>query len=383
MKIKFIVAFLLAVGVAAVPAQSQTAEGLYNEGVKLKGDKKIKEAEAKFQSAIQLRPAYKEALYELGWCQNDQKNYTGALSSLRKSRDAGWSHIPKVHFELGYAFEKLDMLDSAVNAYNRCLALKPDYKNAYKQLGYISYAREDYKKAIEQFKQFEEVMFAANMTITDYLYWYRKGFSYNALKEFTEAKAALNKSLELKKDYLNTYLELGFASSRLKQSDEAISWYNKAIETDPKSHIGYNGIGEVYRDYIKDREMAMSWYKKALDVKPKERKACFGIGYCLNAQGKYADAISYLLTAVEQDPDYVAAYVELGYSYYMTNQYSVALDNLKKAMTLNPKNENSRYYATLVYVKQGNRAMAQKMVDELKTLSSKYVSELQQKVNNM
>jgi hypothetical protein len=52
-------------------------------------------------------------------------------------------------------------------------------------------------------------------------------------------------------------------------------------------------------------------------------------------------------------------------------------------MELNPANENSRYYATLLYIKQKNKAMAQKMLDELKDLNSKYVTDLQNKVNAM
>jgi outer membrane protein assembly factor BamD (BamD/ComL family) len=73
--------------------------------------------------------------------------------------------------------------------------------------------------------------------------------------------------------------------------------------------------------------------------------------------------------------------VELVYSQYKTNDHSSAIKNFNKAMELNPANENSRYYATLLYIQQRNKTMAQKMVDELKNLNSKYVTELQNKVN--
>jgi tetratricopeptide (TPR) repeat protein len=128
-----------------------------------------------------------------------------------------WPLMPKVYFELGWAFEKTNKTDSAIQAYNKCLELKPDYSGASRQLGYILYNKEDYNGALEKFKKYEE---AVKTPITDYLYWYRKGFSYNALKEYSNAKPALNKALELKADYSNTYLELGFASSRLKEDEE-------------------------------------------------------------------------------------------------------------------------------------------------------------------
>ena len=358
---------------------AQDAATLYNEGLKLKTDKKSAEALAKFRRASELKPGYTEALYEMGWCQNDTKDYAGAMVSLRKAR-TGWPTIPKVYFELGYAFEKMGFIDSAVKTYNYCLTLKSDYSLAYKQLGNIYYNKEDYENALLQFAKYEA---AVKTPVADYLFWYRKGFSFNAQKNYEAAKTALNKSLEYKKDYTNTYLELGFACNKLKQSDEAIGFFNKAIELEPKSHIAYNGIGEIYRDNLKDYDKSMTWYQKALSVKQDERKACFGMGYCLNSKGRYAEAIPYLKKAIEKEATYTAAYVELGYSYYKTADNYLAETNLKKALELNVQNENARYYLGLVYISQKNKRKAQQMVDELKALNSKNAASLQESVNKL
>lgn len=360
-------------------ASAQTAESLYNEGVKLREEKKSAEALVKFRQAVSIDKNYYAALYEIGWCSNDVKDYTGAMSSLRKAR-VGWSNIPKVHFELGYAFDKLNMTDSAIVSYTECLRLKPDYSLAHKQLGLIDYAKDRYADALAKFASY---IYHSKNEITDYLFWYRKGFCENAEKKFTEAKESLQKSLSFKKDYINTYLELGFACSRLKDADGAINWYNEAIKLDPQSHIGYNGIGEVYRDVKKDIDMAISWYKKTLEVKPGERKAHFGLGYCFNSKGRYDEAITNLKKAIESEPDYTAAYVELGYSYYMTGRNADALAQFQKALELNPKNENARYYAGLVYINQRDKTKAQQMATELQQLASKNAAALQEKVNKM
>ena len=363
--------------VQAVAAQD--AKTLYDEGIKLKNEAKTKEAMEKFKLALFQKADYTDARYEWAWCQNDLKDYTGAITNLRAVRKS-WSDIPKVHFELAYAFEKTGQSDSAWQSYNECLRWKPDYSLAFKQLGYIAYSKEDYKTAMEYFGKYE-----ANTKngIKDYLYWYRKGFTLNALLEYTNAIVALKNSLNYKTDYINTYLELGFACNKLKQAEEAISYYKKAIEVDPKSHIPYNGIGEVYRDTKKDMNESMTWYQKTLAINPAERKACFGMGYCLNSLGKYSEAASYLQTAVKQEPTYTAAFVELGYSNYMQAKYTEAIEQFNKAISLNPKNENARYYSGLVYIRQGNKTMAQKMADELKELSSKNAATLQSKIDAM
>lgn len=358
---------------------AQDAVTLYNEGVKLKEAKDSKGALAKFRTAADLKPGYTEALYEMGWCQNDTRDYAGAMVSLRKAR-VGWPTIPKVYFELGYAFQQMGYLDSAVKTYNNCIALKSDYSLAYKQLGGIYYGKEDYENALLQFAKYEG---AAKSPITDYLYWYRKGFAFNAQKNYEAAKTALQKSLENKADYANTYLELGYAATRLKQNDEGIGYFTKAMEIDPKSHVPYNGIAEIYRDNKKDIDLAMSWYQKSLAVKPDERKACFGLGYCLNSKSRFSEAIPYLKKAIEKEATYTAAFVELGYSYLKTNDNYQAETSLKKALELSPKNENARYYLGLVYISQKNKSKAQQMVDELKALNSKNAASLQESVNKL
>lgn len=368
--------FLLAV---SADSFAQSAKELYEEGLQLRKDGKSKEAIERFKRAIALKPDYTDALYEMGWCQNETKDYNGAIQSLRKVRQE-WSAVAKVHFELGYAFEKSSQNDSATASYKRCLAINNEYSLAWKQLGVMAYQADDAKTALENFAKYEA---AAKNPITDYLYWYRKGFCYNGIKDFTNAKTALFKSLEYKKDYLNTYLELGFACSRLKEDEIAISYYKKAIEIDPKSHIPYNGIGEVYRDNKKDFAEAMVWYQKVLSINPNERKANFGIGYCLNATGKFEDAIVYLKKAIENEKDYVAAFVELGYSCHKTGRNTEALTSLNKAISLNPRNENARYYACLVYISMSDKSNAQRMVDELKSLSSRHAAGLQERVNKM
>lgn len=370
---------LFTIVLASTAAQSQDAITLYLEGKKLKDAKNVAEALTKFEKAVELNPAYTDARYEMAWCQNDLKNYTGAIANLRRVRSE-WQPTLKVFFELGWAFEKLSMYDSAITAYNKSLDIKPTYGSAHRQLGYIAYNQNETAKGLEHFKNYEA---AVTDSITDYLYWYRKGYLQNANKDYPGAVLSLQRSMRYKPDYMNTFLELGFATYKMKNDEEAINLYKKAIDLDPKSHIAYNGIGEIYRDSKKNMTEAMNWYKKSLDIKPNERKACFGMGYCLNSLTRYSEAIPYLRKAIESEPTYTAAYVELGYSFYKTSFYSDAITNLNKAISLNPANENARYYLTLLYISQKNKAMAQQMVDELKKLSSKHVATLQPQVNGM
>jgi len=356
---------------------AQDASDFYNEGLKLKLDKKSKEAMEKFRKALALKPDYTDALYEYGWCQNDLKDYSGAIITFRKARN-GMPGIAKLYFELGYAFEKSIQYDSARVAYRKCLEISPGYSGAYRQLGYIAYEKEENAAALELFRMYEQ---KSPTPPSGYLYWFRKGYTLNALKQYDSARVALLRSLEFEKKYIKTYLELGYSATQKKQGDEAIGYFNEAILLDPKSHIPYNGIGEVYRDIKKDMDESMNWYRKTLVLNLKERKANYGMGYCLNAKGLCADAIPYLRTAIASETTYTAAYVELGYSLYKTKNYPEAGYNLFKAIELNPKNENAHYYLISMYVEQKDKVNAQKWLNSLRALNSKHVAALEQKVN--
>jgi tetratricopeptide (TPR) repeat protein len=360
-------------------AHAQEAVDFYKQGLALKTEKKYREAIESFSKAVNLKSGYGEGLFELGWCYNEIQDYKMATDHLIKALEA-WPGVPKVYFELGYAYEKTAKTDSAIALYNRCLIYKPDYLNAYKQLASIAFNQKNYALALTHYNK---AISRIAGDIKDNLFWYRKGYCENSTEDYTNAKTSLLTSLSYKKDDLNTLLELGFAYKQLKNNESAIDYYKQAIELNTQNHVGYNGIGDVFRDNIKNMEEAIAWYKKTLDINPKERKGNFGIGYCLNSTGQYEAAIPYLKTAIDSEPNYTAALVELGYSHYKTDNYNEAIAYLTTAAGLNNRNINARYYLGLVYLKQKNKEKAQQMADELKNLGSKYSEELQKKVNEL
>jgi tetratricopeptide (TPR) repeat protein len=358
---------------------AQNAESFFAEGVKLKTERKYSEAKEKFAKAIELKADYGEALFELGWCENEIADYANAIHHFTQTTKL-WPNIAKVYFELGYAFEKFGKTDSAIANYNTCVRLKPDYINAYKQLAAITFDQRNYPTAADYYKK---LLGKTAVEIKDTLSWYNKGYCENITEDYAAAKMSLLNSLKYKIDNVKIFLQLGFACKQLNQNDQAIDYYKKAIDLDPGSYTSHNGIGDVYRDNMDNMEEAMNWYKKALEINPKERKANFGMGYCLNNTGKYEEAIPYLKTAIESEPNYAGVLVELGYSYYKTGKDTSAIEYLNRAISLNSKNISALYYLSMVYVKQKNKEKVLQILDQLKSLAPKYAEDLQKKVDTL
>jgi tetratricopeptide (TPR) repeat protein len=372
---RLVLSFLL-LAITAKGIIAQDAISFYKEGLKLKTEKKYSEAKEKFQHAVQLNNKFSEALFELGWCENELKEYRDAINHLLNISEA-WVDIGKAYFELGYAYENSENINAAIENYKRCIIFKSDYFAAYRQLGGIEFNQKNYCGAATYY---QNGIANSSDEIKDYQLWYRKGFSENKCGKYAQARASLLYAFTNKKDDIKTLLELGFANQKLNNYEEAIGTYKKAALLDSLHYEIYNIIGDIYRENISNMPEAIIWYKKVININPVDKKANFGLGYCCNNIGKYEEAIPYLVLAIQKDSKYVPALIELGYSYYKTNNFAEATEYLNRSITLNSSDVNARYYLALMYIKQKNKESAQQVIEELKKLSSKYAEDLEKKI---
>ena len=132
----------------------------------------------------------------------------------------------------------------SIEAYNKALAIKPDYADAYYNMG-------------------------------------------NALKEqgkLEEAIEAYNKALAIKPDYADAYNNMGIALKEQGKLEEAIEAYNKALAIKPDYAEAYNNMGNALKDQGKLEE-AIEAYNKALAIKPDYAEAHYNLSFALLSNG--------------------------------------------------------------------------------------------------
>ncbi|HEX2684933.1 MAG TPA: tetratricopeptide repeat protein [Ferruginibacter sp.] len=358
-------------------AISQTAEQFYNEGQKLEKKFKYAEALVSYKKAIAKDPKYKEAQFGAGWINNELKKYADAIPFLQKAKDL-WPNEAKIYLELGYANEKLGKKNEAIKNYDKCLSLDPEYALAYKYLGRMYYDDGDYTKSLENLKKY----FQNEPESKDDDLYYRKGVSENELELYNDAVISLTKADELNPKNVKFLNELGYTYYKLGGEKEALNYYKDAAALDPKSLTALNGIADVYRKLKKDQNEAIRLYAKTLEINPKNINANYWTGWCYNEMGKYNDAIPYLKKVIEADDQYVSAYTELGYCDYALKNYDDALVSFKKAFTIE-RTELTMYYTSLCYIGKKDKQAALTMLDDLKAINSKYVKEVQEKIDNL
>jgi tetratricopeptide (TPR) repeat protein len=367
---------ILATWVLAAPALAQAPAGVAGQADAAFARKDCAAAIPLYRRELAAGPGRALAQFNLGWCLNDQAKHAEAVPYLEAAVRAN-PQASGFAQELGYAHSRLGNTDKAIAWLDKALQLNPANSSAMVTLGNIHHGKDQHEQAVTWYRK------ALAIKPQPAMAHYRLGFSLNALKRYGEAIPALDQALKLDPKFANTYLELGFANEKLKRADEAIAWYTKAMAIDPKSHVPLNGVAGVYRDVKKDCTAAMTWYRKALALNSRERKANFGMGYCLNSQNQFAQALPYLQTAISSEPAYTAAYVEQGYSQWKLGQYPAAEASLGKALKLDAKNANALYYLGLIYTERGDRAGAERMAQALRALNSANAGGLQAKIDAM
>ena len=171
-----------------------------------------------------------------------------------------------------------------------------------------------------------------NMASLHYLKAQAYGYQQNA--QMVEAE--LNKALELDQNYLPAYSALAALYIQSKQEDRAIAQYQKIIGLRPENAIPYTLIG-ILEDQRKNYDVAAESYRKALEKDPNSVIAANNLAwlYAVTGKGNLDEAVRLAQGAVQRNPN-IAGFVDtLGWVYYKKNLHAAAVEQLRKAVSLN------------------------------------------------
>jgi tetratricopeptide (TPR) repeat protein len=155
----------------------------------------------------------------------------------------------------------------SVEAYSKALAIKPDYAEAY----------------------------------------YNMGNALKAQGKLEEAIEAYSKALAIKPDYAEAYSNMGVTLQDQGKLEAAIEAYNKALAIKPDHAEACNNMGNTLKDQD-ELEKAIDSYNKALAIKPDYVEVWNNMGNALKEQGKLEEAIEAYNKALAIKPDFSDAW---------------------------------------------------------------------------
>lgn len=187
--------------------------------------------------------------------------YQGAVDAYR---EAVWHQrdFLDAYYNMGIAFgclqdSGIDRIDKAISAFRASIRLKPDFIYAYTALG-ASYIRQHQEEeAIEILKE------AVKIDSKNHMILYYLGMAYQMSGKKLEAVEALKKAAALKQDSIQTHYSLGILFLELSRPHEAVHSFLDAVRVKPDFADGHFMLGNLYGGDLNENEKAVFHLKKA------------------------------------------------------------------------------------------------------------------------
>jgi len=194
--------------------------------------------------------------------------------------------------------------DEAINNYIQALKIRPDYAEAYYNMGNawkdkcaLAEAIDNYKKAI---------------TIRpDYAAAYNNmGVTLTMLGDLEAALVCYEKSLRIAPNYTEAHYNMGNALREQENFKKAIASYKHTIKLSPEHALARNNMGVAYNS-IGEFELAIQSYNGAIENRPNYAEAYYNLGNTLTNLGVLSSAIENYQKAIKIRSTYHAARIAL------------------------------------------------------------------------
>ena len=120
--------------------------------------------------------------------------------------------------------------------------------------------------------------------------------------KFGKWKEALEDYRQVRNPFPIPYSGMGLCCLFLKQYEDAIGYFNKAIEVDANNYIGYQGLGRTYAE-MKDFEKAIVYFTKVISLNNGAFHAYAERGVCRLQLGQYFEAYADSVLALKGNPN--------------------------------------------------------------------------------
>ncbi len=367
---------------AIIKAQPKHPDANHNMGLLAVGFGKIELALPFFKTALKANPSIAQFWYSYIVALIKLERLTDAKVLLDQTKSKGIKGVDFDQLEqrlndaikalaikpdyadaynnMGIELEEQSKPKEAIEAYKKAIAIKPDYADAYYNMGNAFKDQGKLKEAIKAYKK-------AIAIKSDYAdAYYNMGIALQEQNKLEKAIEAYNKTLSIKPDYADAYYNIGIALQEQSKPKEAIEAYNKTLSIKPDYADAYYSMGNAFKDQGKPKE-AIEAYNKAIAIKSDYADAYYNLGIALQEQSKPKEAIEAYNKAIAIKPDYADAYYNIGIALQEQSKPKEAIEAYNKAIAIKPDHAGA-------YNNMGNAFKDQGKLEEAIGASNKAIA---------
>ncbi len=221
---------------------------------------RLPQAEALYRQVLEIDPKYAEALHLLGRLTMELGEPAEAAELI--SEAIGINIDPIYLFNLALVKRALNLFNEAIACYRKALSIKPDFCEAYINLGNELRDQGNVDEAIDLYK----------------------------------------KALSIKSDFAEAHCNLGDAYKIQGDLDRALVCYQKALSLKPEYSEAHNGLGVVLSDRA-NFDAAIDHYLRALAIKADNPAALCNLGLAYRTKGDVSKSLEIFERAISLQPD--------------------------------------------------------------------------------
>ncbi len=178
-------------------------------------------------------------------------------------------------------------------------------------------------------------------------------------------------AVELNPFDANAHRSYAYALAIVGESEEAIYELEQSIALQPNLTAPYFELAAQYLALDMD-DAAIDTYGQVLSLEPRNAKALLRQCQAYSKVGQFERAVGFCEDAIAADPDYSAAYFQLGMLRYNRRDFNASLEAFQNCVTYDESNVECNYRLGLSYYYLGNCEVAWRILqDSLITAQSR------------
>ena len=308
-------------GAASAEEWLASAEGLYSIGLRFLWAQDYKKALSHFEKAVEEKPRYAEAYFQIGYCKGNLGIWKEAAEAFKQAIRIK-PDFAKAHLNLGVAYGNLGRYAEEIKASKQAIRIQPDYADAHFSLGVAYGNLGRWKEAVEAYRQAIRIK-------PDYADAHSNlSAAYGELGRWKEALKASKQAIRIKPDCPEAHCNLGVAYGNLGRWEEALEASKQAIRIKPDYVDAHSNLGVAYGNLGRYQE-EIEAYKQAIRIKPDDAVAHFNLALAYGDLERWKEAVEASKQAIRIKPDYAEAHCNLGVAYLSLGDSGSALKEYK------------------------------------------------------
>ena len=181
------------------------------------------------------------------------------------------------------------------------------------------------------------------------------GARYLSLGNYAAAKENLETAIDKNSDSVPAHIALAYLYEKLNKFDDARNQYEIVSRLDPENLSLQNNYGRFLcdrREFDKGVSLLEKLSNNLLDSTP--WITVTNLGRCKLGMGDKASAEKYLTKALQQDPTYAPALLEMQKISYQNNNFQAANDYLQRYLMVAPQTPETLWIAIQTEAALGN-----------------------------